>query len=45
MSGSLSSESGENVVRVADNGYLTDFTITTQKIQRIKLLFQETKLY
>ena len=44
MSGSLSSESGENVVRVADNGYLTDFTITNTEDTENKVVISGDKV-
>ena len=44
MSGSLTSESGENVVRVADNGYLTDFTITNTEDTENKVVISGDKV-
>ena len=44
MSGSLTSESSENVVRVADNGYLTDFTITNTEGTENKVIISGDKV-
>ena len=44
MSGSLTSESSENVVRVADNGYLTDFTITNTEDTENKVVISGDKV-
>ena len=44
MNGTLTSDSTENVVRPADNGYLTDFTITNTESTTNKVVIAGDKL-
>ncbi len=44
MNGTLTSDSNENVVRVADNGYLTEFTITNTESTENKVVIAGDKV-
>ena len=44
MNGTLTSDSNENVVRPADNGYLTDFTITNTDTTTNKVVITNDKV-
>ena len=44
MNGTLTSDSAENVVRPAENGYLTDFTITNTDNTTNKIVIAEDKV-
>ena len=44
MNGTLNSESKENVVRVADNGYLTEFTIDNKDNSDTKIVLSGNKV-
>lgn len=44
MNGNLTSDSSENVVRVADNGYLTEFTITNSENTENKVVIAGDKV-
>ena len=44
MNGTLTSDSNENVVRVADNGYLTEFTVTNTENTENKVVIAGEKI-
>lgn len=44
MNGTLTSDSDENVVRVADNGYLTEFTVTNTENTENKIVIAGDKV-
>lgn len=44
MNGSLTSDSSENIVRPAENGHLTDFTITNTETTTNKIVIAEDKV-
>ena len=44
MNGTLTSDSDENVVRVADNGYLTEFTVTNTESTENKVVIAGDKV-